>query len=266
MCNRWATLTVLVFGLHFLPTVGRADEEAALAIIKKFHGATNRDKKQPNRSITMVNLNDQNYPEKLTDADLAVVLKEFKGLQSLSLGGTKVTDASMKAVKEITTLKELYLGNMAITDHGLYEIRGLTGLIDLNLSLDKGVTDQGMVYFKNMKNLRNLALDSTKVTDAGLKEFKNVPSLTNLFLGGTLVTDAGLQELKDLPNLQKVFLTKTKITDAGLREFKNFKKLTLINVIETKVTLAGLKELKAAMPDLQIQCDTKFFNELHLKK
>jgi hypothetical protein len=87
----------------------------------------------------------------------------------------------------------------------------LAALTHLDLSHTK-VTDAGMGYFKDCKDLRHLHLGHTKVTDAGMAHFKDCKALTDLFLNGTNVSDAGLANFKGRP-LMALWIYNTGITD-----------------------------------------------------
>jgi Leucine Rich repeat len=53
-------------------------------------------------------------------------LKELKGLrslQTLDLGGTKVTDAGLKELKELKSLRELRIDDIKVTDEGVADLR-----------------------------------------------------------------------------------------------------------------------------------------------
>jgi hypothetical protein len=78
----------------------------------------------------------------VTDAGLKELVG-LKGLQSLSLGGTKVTDAGLKELAELKGLQRLELSSTKVTDAGLKELAGLKGLQTLYLS-DTNVTDEGV--------------------------------------------------------------------------------------------------------------------------
>ena len=66
-----------------------------------------------------------------------------------------------------------------------------------NLSLnDTQVTDTGLAYFKDCKNLQWLGLTGTRVSDTGLAPFKDCKALTHLKLQKTKVTPAMVEEFK----------------------------------------------------------------------
>ena len=115
----------------------------------------------------------------------------------------------------------------------------LADLTHLNLS-DTKVTNAGMVYFKDCKNLRHLLLARTQVSDAGLSHFKDCKALTTLFLGSTQVSDAGLSHFKDCKNLTGLSLYWTNVSDAGLDHFQDCKDLTFLTLAGTKVSDAGM--------------------------
>ena len=119
----------------------------------------------------------------------------------------------------------------------------LAALTHLNLDNTK-VTDAGMVYFKDCKNLTHLSLERTLVTDAGLAHFKDCKSLTSLDLGSTRVSDAGLIYFKDCKALTVLYLHWTNVGDVGLVHFKDCKDLTDLSLASTKVSDVGLARFK----------------------
>lgn len=133
------------------------------------------------------------------DVDL-VFLKNLKGLRSLDLMDTEITDAGLVHLKDLRGLQTLNLGGTKVTDAGLVHLKGLTGLQSLTL-YDTKVTDQGLAHLKGMKDLRLLNLEVTKVTDEGLVHLKDLKALQSLRLDATQVTDQGMLMLrKALPS------------------------------------------------------------------
>lgn len=65
----------------------------------------------------------------------------------------------------------------------------------LDLTGFLNVTDDGAKQIADMKHLRYLSLDGTKVTDAGVELFKDLIELEKLYLDRTLITDVGLSQL-----------------------------------------------------------------------
>jgi hypothetical protein len=82
------------------------------------------------------------------------------------------------------------------------------------------VTDAGLAYFKDCKNLTYLWVHDTQVGDAGMVHFQDCKALTTLNLAGTKVSDVGLAYFKDCKNLTNLYLDRTQVGDAGLAQFK----------------------------------------------
>jgi hypothetical protein len=109
---------------------------------------------------------------------------------------------------------------------------------------DTKVTDAGMVYFRNCKDLRYLYLSSTKVTDAGLAHFKDCENLTDLWLSDTQIGDASMVHFQDCKALRVLNLAGTEVSDTGLAHFKNCKALKSLYLDRMQVGDAGLAHFK----------------------
>ena len=64
-------------------------------------------------------------------------LEGLIGLQELSLGRTKITDAGLKHLKGLANLMELTLDRTTVSDAGLLQIEGLNQLATLSLEHTK---------------------------------------------------------------------------------------------------------------------------------
>jgi uncharacterized membrane protein len=102
--------------------------------------------------------------------------EEFNALKqniaSLRLSGTKISDKSLKWIGEIPNLSKLYL------DHTL-------------------ITDEGLSYLKNAKEIRYLNLVGTSVTEKGIQSLQFLPHLKSIYLYQSEVN------AESLVNLQK---------------------------------------------------------------
>ena len=151
--------------------------------------------------------------DKVTDI---APIRVFKALRLLECRGTATNTTGLLA--DLTSLKGM----------------NLAGLTHLNLIQTK-VTDAGMVYFKDCKQLRYLNLNYTKVSDVGLAHFKDCQDLTILDLNNTKVADEGLAYFKDCKNLTHLLLGKTQVSDAGLAKFKGMP-LSVLWIEHTGIT------------------------------
>jgi hypothetical protein len=149
------------------------DTETAVAAIQKLGGKVERDDKDPEKPVVVVNL-----------------------------GITEVKDAELEHLKGLSKLRRLTLNDTPITDAGLDHIKDLASLQKLYL-VDTKITDAGLERLKGLKGLQILSLAGTQVTDAGLEHVKELKELKEIFLYGTKVTDDGVKPLKEaLPDLK----------------------------------------------------------------
>jgi len=138
-----------------------------------------------------------------------------------------------------------------VTDDDLVFLKELTKLEDL-LLFETKITDAGLVHLKGLTNLKRLNLMFSPVTDAGLIHLKGLTKLERLALNSTKVTDAGLPHLKGLTGLRELDLAGTKVTDSGLEHLKGLTKLRELYLRQTKVTDAGVKKLQQALPKCKV--------------
>jgi hypothetical protein len=120
----------------------------------------------------------------------------------------------------------------------------LAGLRRLDL-FGTMVTDAGMAYIKDCKELASLNLSLTRVSDAGLAHLKDCKNLTKLFLNETQVTEAGLAHCKDMP-LSTLWIQETGITDLTPLQGMplNDIRLTPRNINRGLDVLRGMKSVK----------------------
>ena len=128
----------------------KAEQESAIAAIKKLGGKVEVDTKSPGMPVVGVNLK-----------------------------RTKIVDASLEHLKGLTRLEILYLKDTAVTDEGLVYIKGLTNLEILELRRTK-VTDKGLEHLKGFTRLQRLDLGGTQITDKGLEHLKGATELEML--------------------------------------------------------------------------------------
>jgi serine/threonine protein kinase/Leucine-rich repeat (LRR) protein len=166
---------------------------------------------------------------------------------TLSIGGVVKLNGQQQEIKaaaelprESFRLIEVKLkGNPQVSDAGLAYFKDCKNLSYVNLR-ETRVTDAGLAYFKDCKNLTELELAGTRVTGAGLAYFKDCKNLSNLVLDGAPVSDADLASFKDWKNLRKLSLSGTSVSDAGLAYFKGCENLIGLNLMSTSVSDAGL--------------------------
>lgn len=87
----------------------------------------------------------------------------------LKLGGTKVTDASLKEIGKLKNLNKLHLEHTAVTDAGLASLKNLKYLEYVNL-VDTKITDAGLKDIASMKGLRSVYVWKSAVTDSAVSQ------------------------------------------------------------------------------------------------
>lgn len=120
-------------------------------------------------------------------------------IDTLSLGGTKITNASLEVLKSLS-IEKLYLGN-ANSESLLTDLSGLAGCTFTELSLiGCNVTDLSPLL--SCPNLTLLDLQASAVTDVSC--LATMPELKNLYLGYTEVSD--VSALAACPKLEYLSL------------------------------------------------------------
>ena len=156
-------------------------------------------------------------------AEVLNAIASIRGLHSLDLSFTEVTDVSVLA--EAPDLHTLNLSYTRVTD--ISALKGHPTLHDLDLS-STGVTDVSVLA--QFPKLRTLNLSGTRVTD--VSALKGHPTLHDLDLSFTGVTD--VSALAQIPNLHVLNLWTTKVTDVSA--FAGHPNLQDLYLPETGVT------------------------------
>ena len=139
-------------------------------------------------------------------------------------------------------------------------------LLDLNQS---DASDVGVADLKSLKNLRELAINESRINGDCLKELAILPKLTHIKMDRCVLNTANLAYLEKFPSLKSVELrwsdldgnaTKQlagctqleildlsrnkKIDDKSVNRLSKLKKLQYLNLGETSITDAALKDVQ----------------------
>ena len=128
----------------------------------------------------------------ITDKGM-LILKKLPRLRTLSVYGTKVTEASLPLIAELNHLENLYFGAMPenthstdpsespwkdqeihFTDFALEHLKE-TQIKDIQFMSPTDITDEGLAYISSMRNLESLSIMSNHITQEGVE--KIIPSL-----------------------------------------------------------------------------------------
>jgi len=161
-------------------------------------------------------------------------------------------------------LRSLALRHTEITDSGLLELTGFRDLEVLEF-VEPAITDAGMNHLLAFPRLRSLALWDAEITDDGMRVCTRLPHLTEVSLiGHSNVTDAGLAYLPSgivhlsvhgagirepdfsrFERLETLWLWDSGIGDSGLASLSRLVSLRELDLARTRVTAAGLQHLAA---------------------
>jgi Leucine-rich repeat (LRR) protein len=184
----------------------------------------------------------------ITDATIAN-LRGLDRLEDLEFYETKVTDAGLEQVGTLHRLRILK-APQKVTDSGLARLRDLSRLEVLDLS-DAGISDTGLTDLLRLKRLRELNVSGTAITDAAIDYFWRLPRLVSLDVSGTKVTDVGLNYLSKFSQLTSLRLNGTMVTDDGLAYLQRLGQLEGLSLDYTDITDDGLYQLRQ-LPKLRL--------------
>ena len=206
-------------------------------------------------------------------------LSKLPSLKSITVNGDSLGEEGLALLLKFESLEHVYIDNTDKMDAIVKEIVNLHGLKEL--TIDTGLTDEGLIELKNMQSLQKLTIGPSKITGSGISALAQLPSLNTLTLHqanlaseddwmalGKLsalqslslrylrseVTDAhiahltGLQSLRELSIDAIVFkdreaFVSMNVTDKGLHYISKLKSLEQLNLRGAKITDEGLQQL-----------------------
>jgi hypothetical protein len=94
-------------------------------------------------------------------------LEPLAALKTLQMRGPGVTDTSLKLAGTVLSLHQLTVVGASITNRGLAELRSVPGLRVLML-VDVPIDDAAVQYLEQLRSLRNLRIDQTRMSSRGI--------------------------------------------------------------------------------------------------
>lgn len=168
---------------------------------------------------------------RVTGAGMRYV-RRLQDLEGIELSETAVGDNASEYLNALPQLKSLDLFGTKITDNGIERLRTLRNLEYLDLS-HTGASNNSMPFLGQLQNLEFLSLIDNQVTDAGIEELvgpspveatervPNLRKLKTLRLDGTKISDDSLPVLKRLESLEDLWLMSTHVSDTAVAELKS---------------------------------------------
>ncbi|MBD3285689.1 hypothetical protein GF359_04460 [candidate division WOR-3 bacterium] len=168
-------------------------------------------------------------------------LSRFPNLRALSCYAINQND--LAALKDAAGIELLDVFGPGVSDSGLRYLSNFKNLRHLCLCENK-VTDEGLRYLSDLKNLTSLDLEFTHCTDEGISYLKDLTSLRRLNLGLVHVSEKGLTHLSAMKNLRELHIWGQDISDEGLRYLADLPRLRKLSLQYTSITSRGISFLK----------------------
>jgi hypothetical protein len=132
-----------------------------------------------------------------TDVDDAVAaMKELPTLQSVTLWGKGINNATLSRLLSLPQLRILSVFDSSVTDSGWDVLNGLTQLEALHLH-GANVNDATVLHLQGFNALTYLGLTHSEVTDVGLKSIEGLPRLQDLNVSwSNKISATGVQDVK----------------------------------------------------------------------
>jgi len=211
----------------------------------------------------------------ITDEGLQGLDEVLRHFRTLSLAGCRQLSGRSLRDLDLRCLRELYLDEVPVEDDELpFLIRPRLQVLSLR---DTRISDKGVAYLLQMRELERLSLQSTEVGDGCLSHIVQLRSLVDLDLSLTRVAD--IQVLSSLPNLRGLYLYKcpitdgallsltsrrpniealsligcTSVTDRGIRDLYDMPSLRYVGLTGTQVTEQAVNRLRKALPQCHVE-------------
>lgn len=189
--------------------------------------------------------------EEVTDAGFGS-LSELPLLQSLTLHGTRVSDAGLVVLRDLPNLRTLScILNECVTDRGLEHVGSLPHLTSLEL-VGVGFTDAGLHHLQQLHHLETLELEEAQIDDASLRYLRSMSRLRFLDLSFTEIGDSGLRFLESLTNLRFLDLSNTRVGDASIQSLAQLEELSVLCIENTQITDRGRMAIQRALPQVEL--------------
>ena len=150
-----------------------APDEKSIEVLRKA-GLTVNKLSQDQNLIEVSAVNAPNF----SDAQISLLLPLSEQITWLKLGGTKISDQSLKEIARFKNLNKLHLEHTAVTDAGIADLKSLSYLQYVNL-FDTKISDSGLKNIARMKSLRSVYVWQSGVTDSVVSQVgKQYPGLS----------------------------------------------------------------------------------------
>jgi hypothetical protein len=172
----------------------------------------------------------------------------FDSVVRVDLDGTAVTNDDLRIIGRLRGVESMHLNSTKVSDAGVYELRSWRKLHYLGL-METRITSTSLEHLAGLQELNCLPLGKTAVDDAGLVHLRGRRKLMILGLGETRVTSQGLQHLHSCTELTDLSLRSTAVDDDALETLLSLPNLGRLDVSDSNISGPGLLTLTDALPE-----------------
>jgi hypothetical protein len=128
-------------------------------------------------------------------SDALKPLSDLRNLRTLCLhsSGDRLTDEALKHFRELPQLERLTIHGADFTAAGLAQLNERLIIVSLSGS---SISDDELVCFQRLRNLKILALGETTISDSGIEALKGMPSVTSFTVDSWRVTDRRINSIR----------------------------------------------------------------------
>ncbi len=184
-------------------------------------------------------------------------LEHAANLEVLNVSGNPIGDKDLDIIARFPLMHNLMITECPeITDEGMLRLRGLNRVHILWLSYLK-IQGPGLDIVRNMRELKQVYVNFTRITDEWLEPVADLPDLDILMIrGAPRLTDASLRIISRSRSILHLSAGQINgITDAGMAELPRMRQLQSLEIYRLdNVTVKGYQALKAcpSLEEIQI--------------
>lgn len=180
-----------------------------------------------------------------------IYLTPYRELTSLTIVGTRITDAGISRITAFTNLTYLRLGkNHSLTGRTLDLLRPLKNLRKLYL-WETGIRGEDLGKLAAFPGLTDLSV-AKLIRGRGMEHLAALTGLRFLDAGNNDIRNNDLRHLPALKQLAFLNLSWCTIDDGAVPHLVRLQGLTTLFLNETRLTPAGIARLRAALPGCRI--------------
>lgn len=193
--------------------------------------------------------------------------------------GTGALENATEVIDDLLTLESLRIVSLPAMEDldSIFEDRlsKLKHLEKITILRGGDLTDRGIASLKDLKKLKSISIEGTKIGDASLEVFGDMKQMEFLYLSGHAFSDDGVEQLAGLDELGFLcidgpkpklnlglmsFFSSAKrdtsatseVSDKSLKELLRLKKLRVLSVFRTQTTDAMGGEFQARIPGIRV--------------